>query len=209
MSIGPIDTNPYGDDTTTEVDPVHDATVDQGGGVDTDESTYFGRARRHVDPLGTALMRLGVGRSRELDRHAGYEGLLADPHAANPDVPFRARDLTTGTDARPERWTHDEALQVRELSPTDFDTNQYVLQTAAVSVAPKRPERLTIILENIGSAPLNVGRSQVKARNGGFVIPAGGYVMLKAVGEIWACALDAAPTTLCVLEQWRTDNPGL
>lgn len=219
MSIGHIENYPTQPpaDAVEEVDPEHDPNVEVGPGVDTDETSYYGRARRHVDPLGTALLRLGVGRGRELDRHPGYEGLMARPGAADPDAPFRSRDqaaMTTGTEQRSDRWVHDEALQVRQLIPTGFSTNNYVLPTPAGGISPavqvawKRPERMTIVLYNFGAANAFIANSQAGLASTGFLLLSGSSLSLDVTAEIWAKSDPAgvSPATLYVMEQYRSDN---
>lgn len=202
----PLDQHP---DTVTIADPKHDPDAgDEGGGVDNDESDYYGRARRHIDPFGTALLRLGVGRSRELDQHPGYEGLMAGH--TDPDAPFRAGPLTTGTDTRPERWTHDQALQVRQLLATDATNDQWSLVAAAapVQIVPRRPERMGIIFQNVGGFELWIGTTQSKARPGmgGFLMPPASVVNVTASCEWWASAGPDDDAIIAWLDQFRTDN---
>lgn len=206
MSISNIETNPLGPDTVTEVDPDdgHASAGDNGGGQETE---WLQTARRHMDPLATALSHLGVGRSRDVTQSPGYEGLLTDPEA-----PFTMRDVSTGTRERPERWIHDQALQVRQVLATNANNDQWTLIAGAapVRIVAQRPERLGLILQNIGGFPLYIGSTQSKARAGmgGFLMPDASVVNLTASCEWWAAAGPDDDAIIAWLDQFRTDNVG-
>lgn len=231
MSISHIENYPTQppEDAVETVDPADDLAPDPGTGqVDHDESDYYGRARRHVDPLGTALERLGVGRSREMDRHGGYEGLMTGREGApDPDAPFRARDagrLTTGTEQRSDRWVHDEALQVRQLLANRFIVTRIPFPAGAAGqvpqqIAPERPERISVQIQILGAGavtalPCFIGPS-------GPSVAASGYPLFSSdqngnqmppnvfymTSELWMIAAgDAAATVIHVLETLRSDS---
>jgi hypothetical protein len=225
MSIGHIENYPTQppEDMVETVDPKHDETLELSPGVDTDETEYFRRARRHIDPLGKALSGLGVGRSRELDQHPGYEGLLTDPRTAqDPDAPFRNSDLasmSSGTTQRSDRWVHDQALQVRQLLATGFLVSRFTFPASPLGlvpqlILPRRPERMSLTISTIVANPVYIGPSGSVSPSSGFPIYGadGNGNLLPPVpfvvtGEIWGCGDGINPIVAFVLETLRSDNP--
>lgn len=200
-TIESIETNTRGTDTVDITDPLDTPEIEPGPGHDIEPwIPSAASAPAHVDPLGTALTHLGVGHTRELDRHGSVED------AQRLDESF----AEFGSEERPERWVHDQALQVAQLMPTGFGVNQYVLTTVApVKIAEQRRERLTLVLQNFGANTIYVGPNIGSAVPGiGWPIIAGGLFSTDVMCELYASVVAGAPSVLATWDQFRTDNKG-
>ena len=190
MSIQGIETNPVDKDRVHMADPGTDAVAEPDEGTD-------------VVPTADAITHMhGHGRTRDVRNH--------------PDYVFQERaerDVFSGTEHAPERWIHDEALQVRELVPTQWDTTPVTVSSAvAVQLLAGKNERKLLTVKNRGPGVAYIGPTQVKASPvAGFPLGVNESVTFENLSSMW-CSVDtsggATTADVRVLETWRTDNRG-
>lgn len=140
----------------------------------------------------------------------GRKGWDMRPHGRAPEKTKGADDpdaaFGTGTKERPDRWTRDDALQVRQLVPTSLSTTQVTVTAQASAIIPERPERMTVIIRNTGTQTAYLGPNAAVNINSGFPLMAGEILHLDATTGLNAVCASGLSTTLAILDQLRTDQ---
>lgn len=203
-----IPDNPTGQDQTTMDDPEPPPEAQPAPGSAAITMDAESGAITHIpqDTRGRLMSLpdlLGFARTGTWDKHG---------HGEKPGPDSSAASAMTGTRDRPERWTRDDALQVRQLAPTSFASNQVTtpVNGSATQLAPERPERMTIIIQNIDAAnSVYIGSSSSVNAMSGFPIPAGGVLHLDATCGLHVSSAAVAgvspAVTVAILDQFRTD----
>lgn len=190
MSITNVETMPEGQDIVAVNDPGQDAVDPQPNpGTDT------------LAP--DALTHIGAhGRGRDVRNHPSMDRMPGST----------ARDAGTGTVRDPERYIHDQALQVRQLLPTRWDVTPVALAAGnPVQLVPVRPERMGVQVFNNGPATVYIGPMLGKAGVfSGWPLLPGASQVIDSLDQVWASIdpVSGASADVRVLETWRTDNTG-
>lgn len=200
-AIEQINDYPLGDDSVTMRDPKTPPDVVPGPGDHADEDggsiTHLPEQIRGRQLSASDLIEFGK-RGWEKHRHGEFSKGL-DPDAA----------FASGTDQHPDRDIRDDALQVRDLKPTSGSNNTIaVTSPIPVSVAPKRPERMSMIVKNAGAdtAYIGIGGSGNALPGYGFPLSPGDTLILSMLDGVFASVEGGDSTSIAVLEQFRTDN---
>lgn len=188
MSITRAETNPNGDDRVVMTDPGTEAGMQEPIPENQDAID----ALTHVP---------GAGAGRDVRRREDYD--VRVPGDSDPDAAF------SGTHDTPERWVHDEALQVRQLLPTNHFAIAASLSPAPITVVPANSLRMeTRILNNDAANTAYIGSTYSNALPGvGYPLLPGKEIVLTSQADIVA-SCSGASCDLRTLVSVRSDNRG-